>query len=53
MLELNKDAMLNVNGGNTIDVALISSLINSASTFYDMGRSVGSSVRKLIYGILY
>lgn len=53
MEELNENGLLNVNGGSVIDPALITSLISSASTFYDMGRSVGSSVRKLIHGILY
>lgn len=53
MEELNKNTMLNISGGNVLDAALISSLINSASTFYDMGKSVGGAVRKLIHGIMY
>ncbi len=53
MEELNEKNLLNINGGSVIDPVLITSLISSASTFYDMGRSVGSSIRKLIHGILY
>lgn len=53
MEKLNTKELLDINGGSIVDTTLIISIINSASTLYDMGRSVGSSVRKLIQVIAY
>jgi predicted nucleic acid-binding Zn ribbon protein len=49
MLELNKEEKLQVNGG-----ALTSSMLNAiarlVSTIYDLGRAVGSSIRRASSG---
>ena len=48
MKELNKNEMLEINGGSVVNSALISALVKGASTFLEIGRSLGSSIRRLI-----
>ena len=53
MNELNKNELLNVSGGNIdslINGTLISTLIKGANTFFEIGRSLGSSIRRLLSG---
>jgi hypothetical protein len=53
MKNLSKNELLNIEGGNLdslINGTLISTLIKGANTFFEIGRSLGSSIRRLISG---
>lgn len=48
MKDLNKKELLNVEGGSSITSGLISSLVKGASVFLEVGRSLGSSLRRIV-----
>ena len=45
MIRLNKEELNNINGGTS--GAVISSIIRTISTILDMGRMLGSAIRRL------
>lgn len=46
MKYLNKDELLNINGGG-ISGTLISALTRGVNTLLDMGRSLGNAIRRI------
>ena len=46
MKDLNKEELLDINGGG-ISGTLISSLTRGINTLLDMGRSLGSAIRRI------
>ncbi len=49
MKELSKEQLLNITGG-AITATLINAIVRGVSVFLDVGRSVGSALRRLISG---
>lgn len=47
MKELNNNELLNVEGG-AVNSSLISTLVKGSTVFFEIGRSLGSSFRRLI-----
>ncbi len=50
MKKLNKEELLEIKGGLDLTGALISSIIKGINTFLDLGRSLGSSLRRSLTG---
>ena len=48
MRELNKLELIEVDGGIDISGALIETLLKTSEFYYNIGRSLGSSIRKAI-----
>lgn len=48
MIELNKNEMVQIDGGLDISGALIETLLKTSEFYYNMGRSLGSNIRKAI-----
>lgn len=48
MQELNKEELLNIDGGaSSINGTLINSLARGVNTFLDLGRSLGTAIRRI------
>lgn len=52
MIELEKNELLRIEGGLSITGTLINSITKGVSVIMDIGRALGSSVRRLISGNL-
>ncbi len=52
MKELNKEELMQVEGGFLLNNTILSTLIRGANTFADIGRSLGSSLRRLFTSCL-
>lgn len=52
MVELCKEDLLNVVGGASWSGNLINSIVKGATSFYNIGRSLGSAIRRLVNGKL-
>lgn len=48
MRELKKEELLKVEGGSIINSTFISTIIRGAKVFMEAGRSLGSSLRRLL-----
>ncbi len=48
MYILTKEELLNIEGGLTISGSLINSLARGASVLLDLGRSLGTAIRRLV-----
>lgn len=48
MRELSKNEMKSIKGGGTISGSLFSALAKGFNVFVDMGRALGSSIRRLV-----
>ncbi len=48
MFYLTKTELLNIEGGLNISGSLISSLVRGASVLLDLGRSLGTAIRRLV-----
>lgn len=48
MKELNKNEMISINAGATISGTLINAICRGANVFTDLGRYLGSSIRRII-----
>ncbi len=49
MKNLNKQELLNIDGGaTTISGAFITSIIKGISSIFDLGKSLGTAVRRII-----
>ena len=46
MKELNKSELIEVDGGIDISGALIETLLKTSEFYYNIGRSLGSNIRK-------
>lgn len=49
MQELSKKELLEIEGGVTLTAALLSALVRGASVSLEVGRSLGSSIRRLLF----
>lgn len=49
-MELSKRELLSITGGISITAALLTAFVRGASTFFDIGRSLGSSLRRFYTG---
>ncbi len=47
MKELGKNELLNIDGGTSISGTLISSITRGINTLLDMGRSLGTAIRRI------
>lgn len=50
MKELKKEELLNVVGGATWSASMLNALSRAVSTLMDLGRSLGTSIRRSISG---
>ncbi len=50
MKELEKDELLEINGGASISATLINALSRAVSLITDLGRSLGSAIRRTMSG---
>ena len=50
MKKLNRSEMLNVCGGFNISVTFITALIRGVNSFMDVGRSLGTAIRRTTAG---
>ncbi len=50
MRTLDKNELMSVEGGTLITNALLATLMKGASIFLDVGRSFGTSIRRIISG---
>lgn len=50
MRKLERSEMLKINGGSMLSSTLISALTRAGNTIMDIGRSLGSAVRRLYEG---
>ena len=50
MRELSKNELLEINGGTGITAAFLNAFARTISTVVDVGRSFGSSIRRLVNG---
>lgn len=53
MKELNKDELLKTEGGSVESIlngTILSTLVKGATVFFDIGRSLGSAVRRIFSG---
>ena len=53
MKEMNKNELINTSGGgidSLINGTLISNLVKGANLFFEIGRSFGSSIRRILSG---
>ncbi|MDD2392321.1 MAG: hypothetical protein PHU94_05255 [Bacilli bacterium] len=50
MRVLNKNELIDIKGGINLTGTLISSIIKGVNTFLDLGRSLGSSLRRSFSG---
>lgn len=48
MRNIDKKELLNVEGGSAITSGLISTLVKGAGVFLEVGRSLGSSLRRIV-----
>ncbi|MGI6329831.1 MAG: hypothetical protein ACOXZR_03145 [Bacilli bacterium] len=48
MFELQKEELLMINGGLTISGSLVSSLVKGISVFLELGRSLGTAIRRVV-----
>jgi len=49
MKELNQKQLVKIKGGN-VTPALLNALVRSATTVLDLGRSLGSAIRRAVNG---
>ena len=49
MTKLNKEQLLNVTGGG-ISATLLNAIVRGVNVFLEVGRSVGSAIRRLLKG---
>ena len=47
MKEINKEEMLKVIGGAGFKASFLSSIVRGVNSFLDVGRSIGSAIRRL------
>lgn len=47
MRKLEKEEMLNVSGGAGITASFVTALVRGVNSFLDVGRSIGSSIRRI------
>lgn len=47
MKNLKNDDLLNIDGGSSISGTLISAITRGISTIYDIGRSLGTAIRRI------
>ena len=52
MKELNNKEMLEIDGGIDLNSALIGALVKTAEFCFELGQTVGSSIRRTIDGCL-
>lgn len=50
MKKLNNDEMLKIVGGSTLSSTLISALTRAGNIIIDIGRSLGSAIRRIYEG---
>ena len=50
MKKLNKDELLKISGGATISASWLNAISRTVSTLMDLGRSLGTSIRRSISG---
>lgn len=51
MRELNNDELMEIKGGtNWLSGSFISSIVRAGNTLLDMGRSLGTSIRRIFSG---
>ena len=50
MKELMTDELLAINGGTVMTPSLINALVRGMNTFLDMGRSLGSAIKRALTG---
>lgn len=50
MEELNNKALMNVSGGAKISAAMLNAASRLLTTFVDLGRSLGTAIRRLSNG---
>ena len=50
MRKLERSEMLNIDGGSALSSTLISALTRAGNTIMDIGRSLGSAIRRLYEG---
>ena len=48
MLELNKQETLEINGGLDISGALLETILKTSEFYYNIGKSLGSNIRKAL-----
>ncbi len=48
MKELNKNEMLKINAGASVTGTLVNSIFKGVTIFTDLGRYLGSSIRRII-----
>lgn len=49
-MELNKNQLLNIVGGISISGTLINSIVKGVNAIFDIGRSIGSAIRRIRSG---
>lgn len=49
MQELSKEELLETTGGSILTTTLLSTLIRGANTSYEVGRALGSSLKRMLY----
>jgi replicative DNA helicase len=49
MEELNKEELLDTVGGSQLTATLLSTLIRGANTSYEVGRALGSSLKRMLF----
>lgn len=52
MKELNKETLLNIDGGLNITGSLVTSFTNAINTILNLGRNLGTSIRRINSGNL-
>ena len=50
MVELKKEEMLKISGGSGISATWLNAISRAVSTLMDLGRSLGTSIRRSISG---
>lgn len=50
MRNLDKSEMIQINGGSTISSAFVSSLTRAGTILLEIGRSLGSAIRRMYEG---
>lgn len=52
MQKLTKEQLANINGGINISGTLINAIIKGVNSFLDLGRSIGTAIRRVSTGSL-
>ena len=47
---MTKEELIDVKGGGTLSASLLNAISRAAETIYNLGRSLGSSIRMIISG---